>query len=97
MLFLVLTTIAHLVLAAHSSALTGNESVCTKRPTSLTNEFSGMQTVIDISERYPTSRSSSDELWQAMGSANWEIGPRGLFARQVRLAYLYVDKHILMA
>jgi hypothetical protein len=97
MLFLVLTTIVHLVLATHASTLTGNESVCAKAPTPFTDEFSGMQAVIDISERYPTSRSSSDELWQTMGSANWEIGPRGLFTRQVRLAYLYVDKHVLTA
>jgi hypothetical protein len=89
MFLLVLTTVLHFVLTAHTSTL--NESVCAWLPTPtapLTDEeyarFSGMQAVISISERYSTSRFSSGEPWEMMSLANVELGPRGQFARQVR-------------
>jgi hypothetical protein len=85
--FLALTTFFYLVLTARTSVL--NESVCPLLPTptasaAVTGEeyarFSGMQTVIGISERYSTLRFSSREM---MSLTNVELGPRGLFTRQV--------------
>jgi hypothetical protein len=104
MFFLALTVVFHLVLTARTSVL--NESVCAWRPTPtapVTDEeyerFSGMQAVIGISERYSTSHFSSGEPLEMMSLTNVELGPRGLFTRQVRLPIFiccyYVYRNVL--
>ena len=104
MLFLALTIVFHLVLTARTSVL--NESVCAWLPiptAPVTDEeyarFSGMQAVIGISERYSSSRFSFGEPSEMMSLTNVELGPRGLFTRQVWLpiflCYYYVYKDVL--
>jgi hypothetical protein len=104
MFFLALTIVFDLVLTARTSVL--NESVCAWLPTPTApvtdqeyERSSGMQVVIGINERYSTSRFSFGEPSEMMSLTNVELGPRGLFTRQVRfpifLCCYYVYKDVL--